>query len=56
MGFGLRSRAIIHMAVISWAFQFYNHLCRFDFNGDGDDDFDEVEDDNDDYGDDSDCG
>ena len=43
------------MAVISWAFQFYNRLCRFDFNGNGDD-LDDKDDDNDDYGDDSDCG
>ena len=43
------------MAVISWAFQFYNRLCRFDDDGDGDD-FDDDEYDNDDYGDVSDCG
>ena len=40
------------MAVISWAFQFYNRLCRFD----DDVDLDDEDDDNDDYGDDSDCG
>ena len=45
------------MAVISWAFQFYNRLCRFDDHGDGDgDDLDGEDDDNDDYRDDSDCG
>ena len=40
------------MAVISWAFQFYNRLCRFDDAVD----LDDEDDDNDDYGDDSDCG
>ena len=51
--FGLRRAAIIHIAVISWALQLYNHhhhdYDNDDDDDDGDDDYDDDDDnDNDD--------
>ena len=48
MCFGLRRASIIHIAVICWALQLYNHHHHDYDNDDDDDDGDDYYDDDDD--------